>query len=81
MSLFQPTLPEEPFEVSIAQKQFDDDRSRLDENDNKENLCLEEIDNNLLNQAELIDSNQVWSIKDFFSNQIEMHLTIFFVLS
>ena len=63
-SLFQPIQPEEPLEISVAPKQFDDGRNRLDENDNKENLYREEIDHDLFNQADLIDYNQVGSMKD-----------------
>ena len=72
-SLFQPILPEEPLEVGIALKQFDDGRNRLDENDNKENLCREEIDHDLFNQADLIDYNQVGSIKDFSCDKRKKH--------
>ena len=55
-------------EVSVAPKQFDDGRNRLDENDNKENLYREEIDHDLFNQADSIDYNQVGPIKDFLSD-------------
>ena len=71
-SLVQPILPEETLEVSIAPKQFDDGRNRLDENDIKENLCRQEIDHDLFNQADLIDYNQVGSLKDFFMRSSEV---------
>ena len=71
-SLFQPILPEEPLEVNIAPRQFDDVRNRLDENDNKENLCREEIDHDLFNQADLIDYDQVGSTKDFSMRSSEV---------